>query len=142
MHLFLYRPDQGTDKSTTDAEFGPYIAIIPKEFDGHPLSWLIRPSHGGPKDVFFLIDCSPPATLRALNVVADRFWKDWKAVSQLLVKTFLKCAERSYATCCLTVKPSHGSVQATHDTIAIGHRRTHSKLSLGLAQWFVKTFYW
>jgi ribosomal lysine N-methyltransferase 2 len=86
MHLFLHRPGPGG----TDADFGPYISILPERFDGHPLSWLISSSRGEPQDVVFLLDCLPPATQRALNAMADRFWKDWKVVSQTLVNIFSK----------------------------------------------------
>lgn len=85
MHLFLHRPDQETDRIRTDPKFGPYISILPKDFEGHPLSWLIKSSCGESHDVDFLIKCSPPATQRALNAMAGRFWKDWNVVSQLLV---------------------------------------------------------
>ena len=93
MHLFLYRPHQGVNRVCTDSNYGPYISILPKSFDDHPLSWLIRSSRGESKD-FFLVDCLPPATQRALNAVGDRFWKDWKVVSQLLVTIFLKYFKR------------------------------------------------
>ncbi|KAF8514077.1 hypothetical protein JB92DRAFT_2920908 [Gautieria morchelliformis] len=88
MHLFLHRPGQGDLQTSTDADFGPYISILPECFDGHPLSWLISSSRGDPQDVAFLLDCLPPATQKALDVMAIRFWKDWNVVSQILVNIF------------------------------------------------------
>ncbi|KAF8582667.1 SET domain-containing protein [Ramaria rubella] len=82
MHLLLNHP-QGKENSP-DPNFGPYISILPKNFDNHPLSWLISSSYGDSKDVAFLIDCSPPATKRALNAMATRFEEDWRAVLRFL----------------------------------------------------------
>jgi len=40
MHLFLHQPSDGGDSQ--DPLFGPYISVLPRDFDSHPLSWLIR----------------------------------------------------------------------------------------------------
>ena len=87
LHLSLYRPFG--DKPSSDPHFGPYISILPREFDSHPLTWLVRrqQGHESVHEDFFL-RILPKATLSELEKVGERFWGDWTAVTKCLVKWF------------------------------------------------------
>jgi len=85
LHLFLHRPNE--DGISLDPKYGPYISILPSEFDGHPLTWKVKSSTGQQdRTSEILLDSLPPAAERALAAMSSRFWEDWKAVKEFLVK--------------------------------------------------------
>lgn len=89
LHLFLHRPGSSNCLSK-DNIFGPYISILPSDFDAHPLAWLIRPRDPLAKreDLEIghdLLEHIPKGVLDSLEKVADRFREDWGRVSQYLV---------------------------------------------------------
>ncbi|GJJ12403.1 hypothetical protein Clacol_006645 [Clathrus columnatus] len=61
-----------------DPTYGPYLAMFPSDFAGHPLSWLILGTHQT------LLDYMPPSVKRDVHKVASRFEKDWAAVSRYI----------------------------------------------------------
>ncbi|KAF9246536.1 hypothetical protein BU15DRAFT_85291 [Melanogaster broomeanus] len=78
MHLFLWRPK--ADEDSGDPHFGPYISILPRNFDSHPLTWLrgqIVTSHHGT-----LLQGLPPSVLVALHQLHSRLWADWCKMQQ------------------------------------------------------------
>lgn len=82
LHLCLHRP-QG-DGESADALFGPYIDVLPREFDSHPLTWSVerRVLAKDNRDLvkYNLLDLLPPSADSALRQIEQRFWDDWKAV--------------------------------------------------------------
>ncbi|KAJ3744654.1 hypothetical protein DFH05DRAFT_1490268 [Lentinula detonsa] len=76
LHLLLHRPLPGNE--SLDPLFGPYISILPPNFDYHPLSWTIE-SHSEP-----FLDLLPPSTKRSLQDLSSRFRKDLVAVSSFV----------------------------------------------------------
>jgi hypothetical protein len=82
-HLFLHRP-KGEDDSQ-DPLFGPYITMLPREFDSHPLTWTIMRKASEGELHASLLDLLPPSIQGSLTQLQDRFWQDWKAVSSCLV---------------------------------------------------------
>ncbi|KAF8844979.1 SET domain-containing protein [Paxillus ammoniavirescens] len=89
MHLFLWRPE--ADEDSADPHFGPYISILPRNFDSHPLTWLLRPKLGGGTDTTAqhdsLLQGLPPSVLVALHKLHTRFWEDWSKVQIFFRKT-------------------------------------------------------
>lgn len=77
LHLSLHHPD-GTD---LDPFFGPYIATLPRNFDFHPLTWLMNARLLQSTDsVARLLRLFPPSVSSALTKLASRFDTDWQAV--------------------------------------------------------------
>jgi hypothetical protein len=83
LHLLLYRPIR--DSQSSDPLFGPYISVLPRGFESHPLTWLIEHQRQRKNDGTILLDSLPPSATRALREVSRKFWDDWKAVRQYMV---------------------------------------------------------
>lgn len=78
IHLALNRP-VGEDSSSRDPRFGPYIDTCPRDFDSHPLTWLVRQREGTALSYEEeLLRWLPPSSYNGLNEVAKRFWDDWR----------------------------------------------------------------
>jgi hypothetical protein len=85
LHLLLYRPTP--DCESDDPHFGPYISILPREFDNHPLTWIVHQTMGtGSHKEHRLLDLLPPSVLADLLLLEKRFWKDWEAVRRYMVR--------------------------------------------------------
>lgn len=91
MHLFLHQPSDGGDSQ--DPLFGPYISVLPRDFDSHPLSWLIRTTSaiGGAPDQSCahersLLSFLTPSVQSSLAELKEKFRKDWDAVSDYLCR--------------------------------------------------------
>jgi hypothetical protein len=83
LHLLLYRPT-GDDESL-DPIFGPYISVLPRNFESHPVTWSVKREirrHGVDTE---LLDSLPPSANAALQKVSQKFWDDWEAVYDYLV---------------------------------------------------------
>lgn len=84
LHLLLYKPAPGCESD--DPHFGPYISILPRHFDGHPLTWIVHRTLGaGSREEHRLLDLLPPSVLSDLLLLEERFWRDWEAVRLYLV---------------------------------------------------------
>lgn len=90
LHLFISRPMNGHDSD--DAVFGPFISILPREFDSHPLTWMVRrkvDNSGSP-----LLELLPPSITSALTALRKRFFKDWDIISKYNVSTQILASRR------------------------------------------------
>lgn len=84
LHLLLHRPEEHLD--SLDPLFGPYISILPRNFDSHPLTWYwkrdksltIEPTED-------LLGDLPISVMHGLDDLAVRFYADWNIVQQYLV---------------------------------------------------------
>ncbi|KAI0006017.1 hypothetical protein BJV74DRAFT_15140 [Russula compacta] len=84
LHLLLYKPAPGCESD--DPHFGPYISILPRHFDGHPLTWIVHRTLGaGSREEHRLLHLLPPSVLSDLLLLERRFWGDWEAVRLYLV---------------------------------------------------------
>ena len=86
LHLAVHRPKPESD----DPHFGPYINMLPSDYDSHPLTWLVR--DGQDKASHHergLLSMLPPSIFEQLCGVCDRFRKDWDAVSQCIVSLLI-----------------------------------------------------
>ncbi|KAI0065357.1 SET domain-containing protein [Artomyces pyxidatus] len=83
LHLSLYRPASQDDSESPDPFFGPYVSVLPREFDSHPLTWLVKKALSLPQTPFEarLPLLLPPGVLSDLTKVETRFWEDWQVVS-------------------------------------------------------------
>ncbi|KLO18588.1 SET domain-containing protein [Schizopora paradoxa] len=84
LHLALHRPPRHGGRST-DPTFGPYISVLPKEFDSHPLTWLIKqnPAAFEEGDAAFgggLLGHLPPSVSSELTTMSNKFLRDWDIV--------------------------------------------------------------
>jgi hypothetical protein len=79
LHLALHRPQGGLASSCTS--FGPYISVLPSEFDCHLLTWIVRKNGYGER----LLQCSPVHTQTLVRKVHDRFQQDLVAVKSYMV---------------------------------------------------------
>ncbi|KAI0054054.1 SET domain-containing protein [Auriscalpium vulgare] len=89
LHLFLSRPADDASPSL-DPLFGPYISMLPRNFNSHPLSWKVNLTLGvsGRSSIEdHLLLSLPPSVDSGLKEIEDRFWGDWKAVSAYLVRS-------------------------------------------------------
>ncbi|KAG9318465.1 hypothetical protein JVU11DRAFT_556 [Chiua virens] len=83
MHLFIWRPK--ADEDSADPDFGPYISILPRDFGGHPLTWVVQSKLGKVGDQqSSLLSRLPPGALAGLDCLHSRFWDDWCKVRTLL----------------------------------------------------------
>lgn len=84
LHLYLHRPPEDTE--SIDSLFGPFISILPREFDSHPLTWLVHENMGGKNKLeSTLLTLLPRSTRSVLNDLAERFKRDLNAVTKYLV---------------------------------------------------------
>lgn len=83
MHLFLHCALDET-RNSSDSDFGPYLNILPRQFDGHPLTWRICQEE---REAFRLIRaCLPPSLEASLRELANSFATDWASVRTTLVR--------------------------------------------------------
>ncbi|KZS89930.1 SET domain-containing protein [Sistotremastrum niveocremeum HHB9708] len=66
LHLFLWRPN--ADKASMDELFGPYIDVLPSDFEWHPI-WQAAIEERR--------ENVPPATRAALEKAVQKFRADW-----------------------------------------------------------------
>jgi hypothetical protein len=83
LHLFLHRPLG----PSMDPLFGPYISVLPRNFDSHPLTWLVQRDRLKNHNSRFarLLDQLTPSVTQSLNAAARKFWGDWEAVHACIV---------------------------------------------------------
>ncbi|KAF6765189.1 hypothetical protein DFP72DRAFT_335316, partial [Ephemerocybe angulata] len=81
LHLFLHRPVNG---KSSDPLFGPYIAVLPAEFDTHPLTWRRKQRQAVPPPGLWLLDKLPRFVQRDLGRVEKAFQSDWERVQSYL----------------------------------------------------------
>ncbi len=104
LHLLLHRPTE--DCESLDAMFGPYISTLPRDFDSHPLNWLIQSQISAPSRAVYgvMLECIPPSVLAAIIRLSSRFWEDWRAVVAYIVSFSFSRRPDSYVLieCVLT----------------------------------------
>ena len=84
MHLLLHRPADA-DSTSEDSLFGPFISVLPREMDFHPLTWLWKENvHPGSIETQ-LLDALPRSVMEHLNQMFGLFKSDWKRIQQYLV---------------------------------------------------------
>ncbi|RXW24145.1 hypothetical protein EST38_g1708 [Candolleomyces aberdarensis] len=84
LHLLLHRPSAG--KSSLDPLFGPYISVLPVNFDTHPLAWYWKRRRGADSPGIWLLDQLTPFVKRDLERIANTFQADWERVRSYLRK--------------------------------------------------------
>ncbi|ETW85942.1 hypothetical protein HETIRDRAFT_43837 [Heterobasidion irregulare TC 32-1] len=95
LHLFLHRPSPGSESS--DPLFGPYISILPKEFDSHPLTWVVRQNLGRcflSSSERTLLGFLPPSVVSSLKNLEMKFYHDQRRVFQY-IQEFQEIKQRS-----------------------------------------------
>ncbi|KAI6109828.1 hypothetical protein F5141DRAFT_810654 [Pisolithus sp. B1] len=86
MHLFLWRPRRDSENSE-DPLFGPYISTLPREFDGHPLTWVVQSKHQNTTcQDDHPLQWLPPSVLSALDRLHRRFTDDWYKVHSIMIQ--------------------------------------------------------
>lgn len=83
LHLLLHRPT--CDEESLDPVFGPYISVLPRDFESHPVAWSVKreiQQHGIDTK---LLESLPPSVNTALQNVSRIFWDDWNAICGYLV---------------------------------------------------------
>ncbi|KAJ8520402.1 hypothetical protein ONZ45_g2792 [Pleurotus djamor] len=77
LHLLLHRPI-GEDNSA-DPLFGPYISVLPRDFESHPLTWRVRRELSSDTVVEGkLLESLPGSVKSGLNELWMRLIKDWR----------------------------------------------------------------
>lgn len=90
LHLYLRRPLDDTE--STDDLFGPFISILPREFDSHPLTWFIHKELGDENELgSILLALLPHSARSVLDVLVERFERDLDAVTKYLVSSIRIC---------------------------------------------------
>ena len=102
LHLALHNPNSTTPKhpSLPTDPWAPYLACCPKEFDHHPLTWIVDvdAEDGGEEDetrrrrreaLEQLADCLPRTTKVLLEDVKKRFWEDVAILRDVSVSPFI-----------------------------------------------------
>ena len=90
LHLYLNRPHKNED--SPEPHYGPYISTLPREFDSHPLTWVVRSENGIESGGIPLLGCLPPSVRASLMELHERFCQDWAAVRAYLVGDMRCCA--------------------------------------------------
>jgi hypothetical protein len=86
LHLLLHRPIR--DGESLDPFFGPYISVLPRDFDSHPVTWLVEEGRRDYVGTEFL-ESLPPSAMLALRKVCRKFWDDWSAVRSYMVPFYV-----------------------------------------------------
>lgn len=77
-----------TPQESTDNLFGPFISILPREFDSHPLTWLVLKNLGKDNELeSTLLALLPRSAQSALNLLGKRFQQDSNATTKYLNKS-------------------------------------------------------
>lgn len=120
LHLMLHRPSNDHSHST-DPLYSPFISVLPREFDSHPLSWLWKEHRQSCTAVIEtqLLNALPEHIITKLNRMYGLFTSDW-----IRIKDYLVCALMSN-TLFLTYPP-----QKENPTVA--HRRSYSTYDIAL----------
>lgn len=84
LHLLLHKPSG--DDDSLDPSFGPYISTLPREFSSHPLTWMVKQKLKQESDWERQSLLLPPGSARKCAELHKRFWKDWEALSLVLVR--------------------------------------------------------
>lgn len=85
IHLALHRPV--SEEDSDDPNFGPYLTTLPREFDAHPLSWLIRKELGiAGAEELDLLQNLPPSVLANVEAVGKRYRNDWDTARLCVVR--------------------------------------------------------
>jgi hypothetical protein len=86
LHLMIHRPKDA--QAATDPLFGPYISVLPREFDAHPLTWLWKHEHGAPTNSLQsqLLGTLPPRIMSKLDKMSNLFEVDWNTTKKYLVR--------------------------------------------------------
>jgi len=82
----LHRPPNNNSQSD-DPLYGPFISVLPREFDSHPLTWLWK-EHGQSQRAVLetqLLDALPEHIVTKLNKMYGLFTNDWKRIKDYLV---------------------------------------------------------
>ncbi|KIK38672.1 hypothetical protein CY34DRAFT_376358 [Suillus luteus UH-Slu-Lm8-n1] len=82
LHLYINRPHGNED--SLDPHYGPYISTLPREFDSHPLTWIVQSKSGMESGGAPLLGYLPPSVHASLVKLHDRFYQDWAAVRAYL----------------------------------------------------------
>ncbi|KAG1772659.1 hypothetical protein EDD22DRAFT_859575 [Suillus occidentalis] len=82
LHLYVNRPHGSED--SLDPHYGPYISTLPRQFDSHPLTWIVRSKSGMESGGAPLLGYLPPSVHASLVKLHDRFCQDWAAVRAYL----------------------------------------------------------
>lgn len=132
MHLFIWRPK--ADDDSADPFFGPYISILPRNFESHPLAWLVLSKLNKADDLLVsLLNSLPPSVLAALHRLHTRFWDDWCKVRLFLVRT-----QSPWSTIQTHRDVARDALRGSHSSSAVSLSRitrcSHG-LFVGLAQW-------
>ena len=62
--------------------------MLPRDFGSHPLTWIVHQTLGvASREECKLMDLLPPSVLAELLLLQKRFWTDWEAVRQYLVRS-------------------------------------------------------
>lgn len=62
--------------------------MLPRGFGSHPLTWGVHQTLGmASREECKLMDLLPPSVLAELLLLEKRFWTDWEAVRQYLVRS-------------------------------------------------------
>ncbi|KAG0707784.1 hypothetical protein DFH29DRAFT_597776 [Suillus ampliporus] len=91
LHLYINRP-RGSEDSP-DPRYGPYISTLPREFDSHPLTWLVRSKSDMESGDVPLLSYLPPSVRASLIKLHDRFCQDWAAVRAYLTANSYICSK-------------------------------------------------
>lgn len=83
LHMMLYRPLD--DGESSDSLFGPYISVLPRNFETHPMTWTVKQKLQQHDYGVSLIEHLTPSALAALDKVFQKFHDDWEAVRAYLV---------------------------------------------------------
>lgn len=88
LHLLLHRPLNGCESS--DPLFGPYISVLPQNFDFHPVTWLWKRRNDIHRSTLEsqLVNSLPPSVLEKLEKILALFNKDWRRIQNYLVGFF------------------------------------------------------
>ncbi|KAF9564668.1 SET domain-containing protein [Agrocybe pediades] len=83
LHLMIHRPKDGV---SSDPLFGPYISVIPTEFDSHPLTWLWKKKRNSECRVFEeqLLYALPEHVYAKLEKIMALYDQDWSRIRDYL----------------------------------------------------------
>ncbi|PPQ81158.1 hypothetical protein CVT24_007942 [Panaeolus cyanescens] len=129
LHLSLNRP---VNHVSADVHFGPYISVLPENFDAHPFTWIWKAKHHskpGNDLELGLLKSLPPRITQKLEQMCTTCGKDKAAIEEYMVLFYCLLFELR--------QPLDISAELSSRAKNIHAQLLLRRLLMGLVKWYI-----